>query len=195
MKLEVGVQIRKHRGEMKWSQEELAERVYVSRQTVSNWETGKNYPDIHSLLRLSALFDVSLDQLIKGDVEKMKAEIRETEIRKLNRYGGIYTLLLVLSLVSTVPLVAWLKAYAILPCGALWTLTLYVALKVEKIKKENDIFTYKEIVAFTEGKRLDDKQTQQEFGKRPYQQFLLALGSAVIALAVCCLMGWFFFDV
>lgn len=191
--MEVGVQIRKYRGEMKWSQEELAEKVYVSRQTVSNWETGKNYPDIRSLLLLSALFNVSLDQLIKGDVEKMKAEIRETEIRKLNRYGEIYTLLLILTVFSAVPLTAWLKAYAILPWGALAALTLYVALKVERLKKENDIFTYKEIVAFTEGKRLDDKQAQQEFGKRPYQRFLLALGSAVIALAVCCLMGWLFF--
>ena len=56
------------------SQEELAEKVYVSRQTVSNWETGKNYPDIHSVLLLSSVFNVSLDQLIKGDVEIMKKE-------------------------------------------------------------------------------------------------------------------------
>jgi len=66
------------------SQEELAEKVYVSRQTVSNWETGKNYPDIHSVLLLSSVFNVSLDQLIKGDVEIMKNEIKETEIKKLS---------------------------------------------------------------------------------------------------------------
>lgn len=47
---------------MQFSQEELAEKIYVSRQTISNWETAKNYPDIHSLLRLSSLFNVSLDQ-------------------------------------------------------------------------------------------------------------------------------------
>ena len=66
--MEVGVQIKKYRNELGLSQEKLAEKVYVSRQTVSNWETGKNYPDIHSLLLLSSLFGVSLDQLIKGDV-------------------------------------------------------------------------------------------------------------------------------
>ena len=83
--MEVGAQIRKYRSNMGISQEQLAEKVYVSRQTVSNWETNKNYPDIHSLLLLSTLFDISLDQLIKGDVERMRKEIKETEIRRLNR--------------------------------------------------------------------------------------------------------------
>ena len=87
--MEVGAQIKKYRSNMGISQEELAEKVYVSRQTVSNWETGKNYPDIHSVLLLSSVFNVSLDQLIKGDVEIMKKEIKETEIKKLNKYGGV----------------------------------------------------------------------------------------------------------
>lgn len=68
----VSGQIKKYRGSLKLSQEELAEKVYVSRQSISNWENGKNYPDIHSLLLLSTLFNVSLDQLIKGDVEMME---------------------------------------------------------------------------------------------------------------------------
>ena len=87
--MEVGVQIKKYRNELGLSQEKLAEKVYVSRQTVSNWETDKNYPDIHSLLLLASLFGVSLDQLIKGDVEIMQQEITEMEIKKLNRYGWI----------------------------------------------------------------------------------------------------------
>lgn len=70
--MEAGAQIKKYRNNMKLSQDELAEKIYVSRQTISNWETGKNYPDIHSLLLLSTLFNVSLDQLVKGDVEIMK---------------------------------------------------------------------------------------------------------------------------
>ena len=70
--MELGNQIKAHRAALSLSQEELVEKVYVTRQTVSNWETSKSYPDIHSLLLLSALFDVSLDQLIKGDLETMK---------------------------------------------------------------------------------------------------------------------------
>ena len=73
--MELQNQIKKYRTMMKLSQEELAEKVYVTRQTVSNWENGKSYPDIHSLLLLSSLFEVSLDELVKGDIELMKKEI------------------------------------------------------------------------------------------------------------------------
>lgn len=187
--MEVGTQIKKYRSNMGISQEQLAEKVYVSRQTVSNWETGKNYPDIHSLLLLSLLFNVSLDQLIKGDVEIMKTEIKETEIKKFNRYGNIYTVLLVLTVISAVPLAVLIGWYALIPWGMLYAVTMYFALKVEKVKKDNDIFTYKEIVAFMEGKRLDEMEKQQEFGKRPYQKVLLAFGSAVISLIIMFLMA------
>ena len=48
--MELGKQIKKHRQEVQLSQEELAERVYVSRQTISNWENDKSYPDVNSLV-------------------------------------------------------------------------------------------------------------------------------------------------
>jgi len=136
--LEVSSQIKKYRSNMGISQEELAEKVYVSRQTVSNWETGKNYPDIHSLLLLSSLFNVSLDQLIKGDVVIMKKEIKEMEINKFNSYANIFTVLFILTAISAVPLAAWLKWYAFIPWGLLFAVTMYFALKLEKIKKENE---------------------------------------------------------
>ena len=64
---------------------------------------------------------------------------------------------------------------------------MYFAFKVEKVKKDNDLQTYKEIVAFSEGKRLDDIQKQREIGKRSYQKILLVIGSAAVTLAVCVL--------
>lgn len=175
--MEVGAQIKKYRSEMGISQEKLAEMVYVSRQTVSNWETGKNYPDIHSLLLLSSLFKVSLDQLIKGDVEIMQQEITEMEIKKLNRYGWIYAGLLLLVVVSLPPLRMWLDWWALAPWGALLAFTIWFAFQLEKLKRDNAIFTYKEIVAFMNGKRLDEMERQQELGKRPYQRLLFLLGS------------------
>ncbi len=190
--MEVNTQIKKYRSNMGISQEELAEKVYVSRQTISNWETGKSYPDIHSLLLLSSLFNVSLDQLIKGDVEIMKKEIKETEIKKFNKYGRIYAVLLILTMISAVPLVVWFNWYALIPYGILFAVTMYFAFKVERIKKDNNIFTYKEIVAFTEGKLLDEMETQQELGKRPYQRILLVLGGAAISFIVFCFMEKFF---
>jgi transcriptional regulator with XRE-family HTH domain len=56
-------QLRKQRG---FSQEELASRLNVSRQTVSKWEVGDSTPDMEKLAAMSELFDVSLDQLVLG---------------------------------------------------------------------------------------------------------------------------------
>ena len=92
--MELGNQIKAHRAVLSLSQEELAEKVYVTRQTVSNWETGKSYPDIHGLLLLSALFDVSLDQLIKGDLETMKQEVNAADVKAMNRDAIIFSILL-----------------------------------------------------------------------------------------------------
>ena len=83
--MELGKQIKKHRQEVQLSQEELAERVYVSRQTISNWENDKSYPDVNSLVLLSETFQISLDNLIKGDIEVMKDVIQKEEIEKMNR--------------------------------------------------------------------------------------------------------------
>ena len=69
--MELGKQIKMHRQEVHLSQEELANRVYVSRQTISNWENDKSYPDVNSLVLLSEIFQISLDNLIKGDIEVM----------------------------------------------------------------------------------------------------------------------------
>ena len=69
--MELGKQIKKHRQEVQLSQEKLADRVYVSRQTISNWENDKSYPDVNSLVLLSEIFQISLDNLIKGDIEVM----------------------------------------------------------------------------------------------------------------------------
>ena len=90
--MNIGNQIKKYREQLKISQEELADKIFVTRQTISNWENNKNYPDIKSLSLLSYNLNVSLDDLIKGDVEKMKEIIDEKEIKKLNFYSKILTI-------------------------------------------------------------------------------------------------------
>ena len=187
--MELSIQIKKYRTELHLSQEELAEKVYVTRQTISNWENEKSYPDIHSLLLLSSLFNVSLDQLIKGDIEKMKEIISEQEIKKFNYYGSIYTVHLAVLIISAGPLFMWLGRYAYIPFGILFIITQYWALKVEKLKKKNDIQTYKEIVAFTEGKKLDELHKAVEVGKRPYQNILKVIISAGVTAMICFLIG------
>ena len=175
---------------MNLSQEELAEKIYVTRQTISNWENDKSYPDIHSLLLLSSTFHISLDQLIKGDITTMKEEISKEAIQKFNRDGAIFTVLLILTVIAAVPLAVFLGYCGYIVWGILFLIMIYYALRVEKFKKENDIMTYKEIVAFTEGKQLDEIEKAQEKGKRPYQQLLSALLSATIGFIISMLFVW-----
>ena len=188
--MELGKQIKMHRQEAHLSQKELANRVYVSRQTISNWENDKSYPDVNSLVLLSEIFQISLDNLIKGDIEVMKDVIQKEEIEKMNRYGKSYTIMLIATAVSAVPLFMWLGVWAFIPWGIIWTISMYFAFKVEEVKKDNDVQTYKEIVAFSEGKLLDDIQKQREIGKRPYQKIFLVIGSALITFVVCVLIGF-----
>ena len=187
--MNIGNQIKKYREQLKISQEELADKIFVSRQTISNWENNKNYPDIKSLSLLSYNFNVSLDDLIKGDIEKMKEIIDEKEIKKLNFHSKILTICFAILILLAVPLFMWLEKYAFIPMGIVFIITMFWALKVEKIKKDNDIQTYKEIVAFSEGKKLNMIDKKVEIGKRPYQKILLVIGSAIITMLVCFLIG------
>ena len=109
--MEISTQIKKYRNEMKFSQEELAEKIYVTRQTISNWENEKSYPDIHSLLLLSSLFNVSLDQLIKGDIEIMKKEINKAEVAEFNWFSKLFSVLFIISIIVFVPLLVFLRIY------------------------------------------------------------------------------------
>ena len=187
--MELGKQIKKHRVTAQLSQEELAERIYVSRQTISNWENDKSYPDVNSLVLLSETFQVSLDNLIKGDFDIMKEVIQREEVVKMKHYGAVYTILLTATVVSAVPLFMWLDTWAFIPWGIILAAAMFFAFKVEKVKKDNDVQTYREIVAFSEGKLLDDIQKQREIGKRPYQKILLVIASAAAAFAACILIG------
>ena len=63
--MKLSKQIKKYRTETNLSQEELADKIYVSRQTISNWENEENYPDIKRLVLMSGVFQVSLDNLVK----------------------------------------------------------------------------------------------------------------------------------
>ena len=188
--MELGTQIRKYRNERTLSQEALAEKVYVSRQTVSNWENDKSYPDVNSLVLLSEVFEISLDQLIKGDVEMMKEQIDQTDQKKFERLSNIFTILFLAVLITPVPLVHFLS-YAGL---AIWIVILgagsYAAILVEREKKKFDMQTYREIIAFTEGKSLSEIEKAREEGKRPYQKVLLAVASGAAGVIVTMFFLW-----
>jgi transcriptional regulator with XRE-family HTH domain len=67
---------RKNKG---WSQEELAEKLFVSRQSVSKWETGQNYPSIVIIIKLSDLFGITIDELLRSDEELTEKVIKDSK--------------------------------------------------------------------------------------------------------------------
>ena len=83
--MEIGKKLKNARIEAGLTQEKAAEKIDVSRQTISNWENEKSYPDIISVIALSDLYSVSLDELLKGD-QKMAEHLEEsTNVVKSNK--------------------------------------------------------------------------------------------------------------
>ena len=83
--MKIGKKLKDARIKAKFTQEEIAEELNVSRQTISNWENEKSYPDIISVIELSNFYSISLDDLLKGD-EKMIEHLEEsTNIVKSNQ--------------------------------------------------------------------------------------------------------------
>lgn len=75
--MEIGKKLKEARLNRDLTQEVIAEKLNVSRQTISNWENEKSYPDIISVIELSNLYSISLDDLLKGD-EKMMEHLEES---------------------------------------------------------------------------------------------------------------------
>ena len=83
--MEIGKKLKNARIEAGLTQEKAAEKIDVSSQTISNWENEKSYPDIISVIALSDLYSVSLDELLKGD-QKMAEHLEEsTNVVKSNK--------------------------------------------------------------------------------------------------------------
>ena len=83
--MEIGKKLKNARIEAGLTQEKAAEKINVSRKTISNWENEKSYPDIISVIALSDLYSVSLDELLKGD-QKMAEHLEEsTNVVKSNK--------------------------------------------------------------------------------------------------------------
>lgn len=76
----------------RWSQEELADKLEVSRQTISKWEVGKNIPELEKLIKLAELFDISVDELVKEnigvDLNNENTENAEEKIGKEEKTNG-----------------------------------------------------------------------------------------------------------
>lgn len=83
--MKIGEKLKQARLNKKMTQEEVADKLYVSRQSISNWENNKTYPDIGNVLALSDLYEISLDELLKGSDNFMKHLEESTDIVRSNK--------------------------------------------------------------------------------------------------------------
>lgn len=169
----IGQRIKEYRKIFGFSQEDLADKIFVSRQTISNWETGKAYPDIQIIISLSILFNISLDELIKEDLEEMKMKINDNKARERSDF---YTKVM---LMSTVLAALSFSLIVVLPKSRLVLLVplilfipaLWSSFVLEKLKKDNNLKTYKEILAFSQNK--ERKELEQLKKKRKSTKLII----------------------
>ena len=95
--MEIGKKIQKIRSDNKLTQDDLAEKYFVTRQTISNWENGKSYPDLDTIVKISDDFNISLDKLLKEDDEMVKdISKKQREYNKVRTYKVIMKFLAVI---------------------------------------------------------------------------------------------------
>lgn len=194
--MQVGKQIQHYRKKKNLSQDDLAEIIFVSRQSISNWERGATYSDIQNLLLLSKVFEVSLDKLVKGDLETMKQIIHDQEFIRYQKDGIIFSLLLIGSPIISTPLILYLDGYGIAISCLILAVAIFYALRIEKFKKKHNLRTYRQIVTYEQGRSLSEIEEAEERGKAPYQRIILpilfGLGIGAIALLFYWLLLTFF---
>lgn len=181
-------QIKKYRDRDSLSQEMLAEKLYVSRQTISNWENEHSYPDIHNLLLMSVLFDVTLDELVKGDVEIMRNELNKKEWNKRS-------VQMVVGLLGTTLLIGpsmhFLGNAGLLIPAACWIFSMYAAFKIEKMKKDSQLKTYSQIIAFYDGKTIEEEEVRKNARRDFWIKVALVIGFGVVGGLLAALSLYF----
>ena len=98
--MELGRNIVKIRKSNKLTQDDLANKYYVTRQTISNWENGKSYPDLETLVKISNDFNISLDVLLKED-DKMIKDITD----KQKKYESSKIVILLINIMAIICLI------------------------------------------------------------------------------------------
>ena len=127
--MEISERLKEARQKAGMTQEQVAEQIMVSRVTVSHWENGKSLPDIVSLISLSDLYSISLDELVKGDskmTEKVKKDAKDADNNKrLIKITGILVIAVVLVYVASIIVGGAFKDFCE---GAVWWVLIAIGL-------------------------------------------------------------------
>lgn len=147
VQMKVSEQLKQLRQQRQWNQDRVAERIHVSRQTVSNWENDKTLPDIQSLLLLADLYQVTLDDLVRGELNMV--EFKRTK-RLLIGYSigiGAAVLVFLLACFLQVRVPAYTGWWRLMGSIAL-IFQAYFSVKDWRLSKQKNIFTMAEIMHY-----------------------------------------------
>ena len=120
----------------------------------------------------------------------MKEQINQTDQKRFGRLSNIFAILFLAVLITPIPLEHFLSYAGIAIWVVIFGAALYTAALVEREKKKFDVQTYREILAFTEGKSLSEIEKAREEGKRVYQKAFLVIATGVITLIVTLFFLW-----
>ena len=187
--MELARRIKEHRARLGMSQADLARALFVTRQTISNWETSRTYPDAQSLLLMSGLFGVSVDSLLKDDSQEMK-EALAAGSRKMNRLGAVMAAFGLACAAWVVVGIAldWDTALIAVPAAALFAPAMCAAFLVDKMRHDNQLFAYQSVQAFLAG---EDPDVSNRYNQRAREHWVarrVAQTVLFIILGLCC--GW-----
>ena len=107
--MDIGNIIKEKRTENNLTQEELAQKFFVTRQLISKWENGKSYPDLKQVVQLSELFGISLERLMKEDTEMVEELNFDTKRKKLFKLFFLLITIIVIGVVSFFGIIWWIN--------------------------------------------------------------------------------------
>ena len=155
--MEIGAQIKTRRQDLNMTQEMLAKELHVGRTTVSNWEIGRNYPDLQLIVSISNVLNLSLDTLLGKESEIVKEITRDTNIRKSqSRKIKILSALLIL-----VILAGLFGIYKVLEYQDISSPEQIVSLQAyeDRLEITTDLPFYRSVVGYTIGNSPDGNDT------------------------------------
>lgn len=175
--MKLNERIKKERNKLNMSQEQLAEQVFVSRVTISNWENAKTFPDIESLLLLSKIFATSIDSLVKEEEINMDLNERMYKFGKLqSKYQSYVVLIFIIVIVATIFQNLNLMNYSMILMLSLILVSIRLHY-IEKDLKKYSVSNFTEVMSFLKGSSLEEiKASRNKISQLRGTIYMLLLG-------------------
>ena len=126
----------------------------------------------------------------------MKQIIHDQEFMRYQKDAVFFTILLIGSPIISTPLILYLDGYGIAISCLIFAIAMFYALRIEKFKKKHNLRTYRQLVAYEQGRSLSEIEEAEERGKAPYEGILIpilfVLGIGAITLLISWLLLTFF---